>query len=153
MWPHLVSGTEAGGGVVIPANLREHAGRDLHRSSGQNHPLVDPLPPLGRCGHAASPRTVEPMIEITKLTKQYGAHTAVTDVTCTVRPGVVTGLLGPNGAGKSTTLRMLVGLTRPTAGVATILGRRYVDLPAPAATVGVLLDSVGFTQDGPGSRR
>ncbi|MFN8083396.1 MAG: ATP-binding cassette domain-containing protein [Dermatophilaceae bacterium] len=83
------------------------------------------------------------MIEITKLTKQYGAHTAVTDVTCTVRPGVVTGLLGPNGAGKSTTLRMLVGLTRPTAGVATILGRRYVDLPAPAATVGVLLDSGG----------
>lgn len=81
------------------------------------------------------------MIQMTHLTKRFGAYTAVDDVTCQVRPGVVTGLLGPNGAGKSTTLRMLVGLTRPTCGTATILGSAYVDLPTPASTVGVLLDA------------
>ena len=56
------------------------------------------------------------MIEVTQLTKRYGEHTAVDDLTFTVKPGVVTGFLGPNGAGKSTTMRMIAGLDRPTAG-------------------------------------
>ncbi|TFV33656.1 ATP-binding cassette domain-containing protein [Streptomyces sp. T1317-0309] len=53
------------------------------------------------------------MIEAHSLTKRYGEHTAVDDLSFTVRPGVVTGFLGPNGAGKSTTMRMLLGLDAP----------------------------------------
>jgi ABC-2 type transport system ATP-binding protein len=81
------------------------------------------------------------MITTTNLTKQYGTTLAVDDVSFTASPGRVTGFLGPNGAGKSTTLRIMVGLTRPDAGSATISGRRYVDLPNPGLEVGVLLDA------------
>ena len=81
------------------------------------------------------------MITIDSLTRKYGAFTAVDDVTFTAEPGRVTGFLGPNGAGKSTTMRVLVGLTEPTAGTATILGRRFADLPNPGREVGVLLDA------------
>src|SRR5690606_15825475 len=58
-----------------------------------------------------------------------------------VEPGKVTGCLGPNGAGKSTTMRMMMGLDRPTAGTASISGRRYVDLAPPLREVGALLDA------------
>ena len=81
------------------------------------------------------------MITIDKLTKQYGTTLAVDDVSFTASSGRVTGFLGPNGAGKSTTLRIMVGLTRPDAGSATISGRHYVDLPNPGLQVGVLLDA------------
>jgi ABC-2 type transport system ATP-binding protein len=81
------------------------------------------------------------MIEARSLTKQYGDKTAVDGLTFTVRPGVVTGFLGPNGAGKSTTMRMIVGLDRPTAGSVTVNGRRYADLRAPLHEVGALLEA------------
>jgi ABC-2 type transport system ATP-binding protein len=81
------------------------------------------------------------VIELSGLTKQYGAVTAVDGVSFRVARGSVTGFLGPNGAGKSTTLRMLCGLTSPTAGRATILGRPYVEIPNPGTSVGVLLDA------------
>src|SRR4051795_5315713 len=81
------------------------------------------------------------MITVQSLTKAYGRHKAVDDITFTARTGRVTGFLGPNGAGKSTTMRMMVGLTRPTAGSATVLGRRFADLPNPGTEVGVLLDA------------
>ncbi len=81
------------------------------------------------------------MITIKGLTKRYGAFTAVDDITFTARAGRVTGFLGPNGAGKSTTLRVMVGLTAPTSGSATIDGRRFADLPNPGLEVGVLLDA------------
>ena len=81
------------------------------------------------------------MIEARGLTKQYGDKTAVDELTFTVRPGVVTGFLGPNGAGKSTTLRMVLGLDRPTRGTATVNGRSYADLPAPLHEVGALLEA------------
>jgi ABC-2 type transport system ATP-binding protein len=81
------------------------------------------------------------MITIQGLTKRYGTTLAVDDVTFTADEGRVTGFLGPNGAGKSTTLRVMVGLTRPDSGTATISGRRYVDLPNPGLEVGVLLDA------------
>jgi ABC-2 type transport system ATP-binding protein len=83
------------------------------------------------------------MIEISGLTKRYGAKLAADGVTFTARPGRVTGFLGPNGAGKSTTLRVLLGLDHPTAGTALINGRRYRDLPTPLRTVGALLDGAG----------
>ncbi len=81
------------------------------------------------------------MIEVAQLTKRYGRHTAVADVSFRCEPGTVTGFLGPNGAGKSTTMRMICGLTPPTAGSATITGRPYRQLPNPGRTVGVLLDA------------
>jgi ABC-2 type transport system ATP-binding protein len=81
------------------------------------------------------------MIEAHQLTKRYGDKTAVEDLSFTVRPGVVTGFLGPNGAGKSTTMRMILGLDRPTSGSVTVNGRPYVDHPAPLRQVGALLDA------------
>jgi ABC-2 type transport system ATP-binding protein len=81
------------------------------------------------------------MITVETLTKAYGGFTAVDDITFTARAGRVTGFLGPNGAGKSTTMRIMVGLTPPTSGTATISGRRFADLPNPGMEVGVLLDA------------
>ena len=81
------------------------------------------------------------MITIESVTRAYGGFTAVDDVSFSARPGRVTGFLGPNGAGKSTTMRIMVGLTRPTSGTVTISGRHYVDLPNPGLEVGVLLDA------------
>jgi ABC-2 type transport system ATP-binding protein len=82
-----------------------------------------------------------PVIELRGLTKVFGRTRAVDDLTCSIEPGVVTGFLGPNGAGKSTTMRMIVGLDRPTAGSATIGGREYHELHHPLRTVGALLDA------------
>jgi ABC-2 type transport system ATP-binding protein len=81
------------------------------------------------------------MITVRHLTRYYGSVIAVDDVSFEVRPGSVTGLLGPNGAGKSTALRMMTGLTRPTSGCVTILGKPYAELPNPGRQVGVLLDA------------
>ena len=81
------------------------------------------------------------MIELQQLTKRYGDKVAVDGVSATIPPGVVTGFLGPNGAGKSTTMRMILGLDRPTSGVALVNGRPYVELSAPLAEVGALLDA------------
>ena len=81
------------------------------------------------------------MIAIENLTKTYAGFTAVDDVSFTARAGRVTGFLGPNGAGKSTTMRIMVGLTPPTSGTATIDGRPFADLPNPGLDVGVLLDA------------
>lgn len=81
------------------------------------------------------------MITAENLTKRYGDKLAVDDISFTVRPGQVTGFLGPNGAGKSTTMRMIVGLDRPTAGHTTVGGRDYRQLRAPLREVGVLLDA------------
>jgi ABC-2 type transport system ATP-binding protein len=81
------------------------------------------------------------MITVEGVTKTYGTFTAVDDVTFTAEPGRVTGFLGPNGAGKSTTMRIVVGLTPPTAGTAHVAGRRFTELTNPGLEVGVLLDA------------
>jgi ABC-2 type transport system ATP-binding protein len=81
------------------------------------------------------------VIEVHDLTKTFGATTAVDHVGFTVQPGRVTGFLGPNGAGKSTTMRMIVGLDRPTAGTARIDGMPYAQLRDPLRKVGILLDA------------
>ncbi|MEV4354304.1 ATP-binding cassette domain-containing protein [Nonomuraea sp. NPDC049625] len=80
------------------------------------------------------------MIEVRELTKRYGGVTAVRDLSFTVRPGQVTGFLGPNGAGKSTTMRVILGLHRPSAGAATVNGRPYAAHPDPLRQVGALME-------------
>ncbi|GAB3599215.1 ABC transporter ATP-binding protein [Angustibacter peucedani] len=81
------------------------------------------------------------MIEARRLTKRYGRTLAVDDLSFTVPPGVVTGFLGPNGAGKSTTMRMILGLDRPTSGSALVNGQPYAQLSGPLHHVGALLDA------------
>jgi ABC-2 type transport system ATP-binding protein len=81
------------------------------------------------------------MIHAEGLLKRYGAKTAVDGISFTVKPGMVTGFLGPNGAGKSTTMRMIVGLDRPTEGSVTVNGTSYARHSAPLAEVGALLDA------------
>ena len=84
------------------------------------------------------------MIEASGLTKRYGAKTAVDHVSFAIEPGTVTGFLGPNGAGKSTTMRLIMGLDKPTEGSVKINGRSYQDLTAPLCEVGALLDAKGL---------
>lgn len=81
------------------------------------------------------------MIVAEQLTKRFADKTAVDGVSFEVRPGQVTGFLGPNGAGKSTTMRMIVGLDRPTSGSVTVAGRDYRRLRSPLTEVGILLDA------------
>ena len=81
------------------------------------------------------------MIQLDHLTKRFGAKTAVDDISVTIQPGKVTGFLGPNGAGKSTTMRMIMGLDRPTKGTALINGKRYAEFRSPLTEVGALLDA------------
>jgi ABC-2 type transport system ATP-binding protein len=81
------------------------------------------------------------MLEVHELTKRYGDTVAVDHISFTVRPGVVTGFLGPNGAGKSTTMRMILGLDRPTSGEALVGGKSYAASPAPLAELGALLEA------------
>jgi ABC-2 type transport system ATP-binding protein len=78
------------------------------------------------------------------LSKSFGPVNAVKDLSFTVRPGTVTGFLGPNGSGKTTTLRMLLGLVKPTSGTATINGLPFHRLPNPAMVVGAVLDAQSF---------
>ncbi|MFF1739652.1 ABC transporter ATP-binding protein [Streptomyces mirabilis] len=80
-------------------------------------------------------------IDVQNLTKEYGSRRAVDDLTFSVLPGRVTGFLGPNGAGKSTTMRLVLGLDRPTSGTATVGGRPYASFDEPLRRVGALLDA------------
>jgi ABC-2 type transport system ATP-binding protein len=84
------------------------------------------------------------MIEARGLVKRYGSTTAVDHLSFDVRPGTVTGFLGPNGAGKSTTMRMILGLDRPDAGMARINGHSYHELRWPLREVGALLEAKAF---------
>src|SRR3954447_15879911 len=90
-------------------------------------------------------------IEVSGLTKHFGAVVAVDDLSFTVDEGRVVGFLGPNGAGKTTTLRMLLGLVRPTNGHSTVLGQPFVELDDPVRTVGAVLDG-GMLQPGRNGR-
>ncbi|SDJ81291.1 ABC-type multidrug transport system, ATPase component [Nonomuraea maritima] len=81
------------------------------------------------------------MIELKGLTKRYGDRLAVDDLSLELRPGAVTGFLGPNGAGKSTTMRLVLGLDRPSAGTALVGGVPYPRIKDPLRTVGALLDA------------
>ena len=91
---------------------------------------------------------MENIIQTSHLTKRYGAKIAVNDLNLSIRKGEVFGLLGPNGAGKTTTILMLLGLTEPTAGTATIAGCDCTRNPLEVKSiVGYLPDNVGFYTD------
>jgi len=81
------------------------------------------------------------MIELCELTKRYDDKTAVDSLSFAIRPGLVTGFLGPNGAGKSTTMRLILGLDRPTSGRVLVDGQSYAQLPAPLTHIGALLEA------------
>jgi ABC-2 type transport system ATP-binding protein len=81
------------------------------------------------------------MIEARGLTKRYGGTLAVDNLSFSIESGKITGFLGPNGAGKTSTMRLILGLDRPTAGQVTIDGKLFVRLAGPMGQVGALLDA------------
>jgi ABC-2 type transport system ATP-binding protein len=91
------------------------------------------------------------MIETIELTKAYRKVRAVDGLSFTAQPGRVTGFLGLNGSGKTTTLRMLLGLTRPTSGVALINGKPFAELTRPLRQVGAVLEQ-GISHPGQSGR-
>jgi ABC-2 type transport system ATP-binding protein len=86
-------------------------------------------------------RKQDPVIEVRDLSKRFGSTLAVDHLSFSVRPGIVTGFLGPNGSGKSTTMRMILGLDRPSKGATTVNGRPYGEIRRPLQEVGALLDA------------
>ena len=84
------------------------------------------------------------VIEIKKLTKQYGRARGIVDVTLSVAEGEIFGFIGPNGAGKSTTIRTMLGLIHPTSGTATILGKNCSVSPEVRQDVGYLPSEVFY---------
>jgi ABC-2 type transport system ATP-binding protein len=84
------------------------------------------------------------MLEVRNLTKRFGKKVAVDDVSFSLEPGKVTGFVGPNGAGKTTTMRCILGLDRPTSGVALIDGEPYAKLKRPIEKVGAMIDAKAF---------
>ena len=101
-------------------------------------------PTLLDASSASDTELATPVIVARGLTKRYRDVTAVDDLRVEVKPGHVTGFLGPNGAGKSTTLRMMLGLVRPTSGTATVLGMPYASLDRPTRVVGAVLETQSF---------
>lgn len=86
---------------------------------------------------------IEGMLTFTDLTKRRGQRDVLSNITFTATPGRVTGFLGPNGAGKSSTLRILLGLDRPTSGSALVDGERFTSLRDPMRKIGAVLDGSG----------
>ena len=88
------------------------------------------------------------MIEVQHLTKRYGSHLAVDDLSFSVQQGVIYGLLGPNGAGKSTTMNILTGYISATSGTVTIDGHDVLEEPGAArACIGYLPEQPPLYQD------
>lgn len=101
-------------------------------------------PPAGSSPPPTADASMAATVVVRGLTKRFGEQLAVDDVSFDLPPGRVVGFLGPNGAGKSTTMRMMIGLTAPTAGTATFDGVGFHDLADPAHTVGSIVDGVGY---------
>jgi ABC-2 type transport system ATP-binding protein len=88
------------------------------------------------------------IIELVNVTKRYPAHTAVDNLTLSIRKGEIFGLLGPNGAGKSTTILMMLGLTEPTEGSVKVCGYDSTRNPIDVKSrTGYLPEDVGFYED------
>ena len=84
------------------------------------------------------------VLEVRDLTKRFGTNVAVDGLSFKAEPGRVLGFLGPNGAGKTTTLRILLGLTLPSSGAATVYGHAYRELDDPVRHVGAVLEGPQF---------
>jgi ABC-2 type transport system ATP-binding protein len=84
------------------------------------------------------------VVQSESLSKRYGDVLAVDNLTFAIEAGTITGFLGPNGAGKSTTLRMLLGLAKPTSGHSTVFGSPYDQLATPALRIGAVLEATDF---------
>ena len=106
---------------------------------------VPPAGPLPGTVPVVHPDRGEPVIRTHRLTKKYGTLTAVNKLDLEVYPGEVFGLLGQNGAGKTTTILMLLGLSEPTSGEASVMGLDPGFEPREVKRrVGYLPDAVGF---------
>ena len=86
----------------------------------------------------ATPAAASAVAELRKVTRRYGATTALDGLDVTLRAGEIVALLGPNGAGKSTAVRLMLGLTTPSAGTVRIFGRDPRD-PATRTRIGAML--------------
>jgi ABC-2 type transport system ATP-binding protein len=93
--------------------------------------------------NASSNATKPPLIQVENLTRHYGEHIAVNQVSFTLERGEVLGFLGPNGAGKSTTMQMITGCLAPSNGQITINGHDLMDKPIQAKT------SMGYLPENP----
>ena len=82
------------------------------------------------------------MLNVTGLTKSFGAFKALDDLTMTVPQGAVYGLVGPNGAGKSTAIRHITGVYRPDRGQVTFQGERIYENPAVKSRIGYIPDDI-----------
>ena len=88
------------------------------------------------------------MIQTDALTKTYNGQTAVDRLSFSVKAGEIFGFLGPNGAGKTTTLLMLLGLTEPSSGTASVMGVNPVREPITVKRkIGYLQENMGFYRD------
>src|ERR1700735_5163087 len=84
------------------------------------------------------------VVRAESLRKRFGSVVAVDGLSFELAPGTITGFLGPNGAGKTTTLRMLLGLSGPSAGRALVFGHPYAELETPALRIGAVLEATDF---------
>lgn len=90
----------------------------------------------------------EIMIETQQLTKQYAEHKAVDQLTISVNKGEIVGFLGPNGSGKTTTLLMLMGLSLPTSGTATVGGHNVITESREVRKIAAMLpEGAGYYED------
>lgn len=103
-------------------------------------PVVAPLAPRADGDRQDAAYT----LRVDHVTKRYGDHTVVDDLSFSVPPGRVTGFLGPNGSGKSTTMKIMLDLAAASQGRATIGEHRYRDLPDPSRIVGAMIESNAF---------
>lgn len=85
-----------------------------------------------------------PILSLRNLTKRFGNHSAVDDISFDVNAGDIFGFLGPNGAGKSTTMYMISGLVAPTSGQITLFGKPHTDGPEVRRHMGSLIETPAF---------
>src|SRR4029079_3584794 len=125
--------------------LRAAGARPAARGPARaRHVAGDLLLRVRRPAETQGLRHAADLIEVQSLTKRFRKTVAVENLSFKVREGAVTAFLGPNGAGKTTTLRIILGLVRATQGQATVMGKRYRDLPDPVRQVGAVLEASSF---------
>ena len=84
------------------------------------------------------------MISIQSVSKTYQGQRVLCDVSVEMHGGVIYGLVGPNGCGKTTLMRCICGLTRPTNGIVTVLGKRIGKECDFSPSTGIIIETPGF---------